>query len=146
MKNENEKIKTFYDKLFMKHNFKKTQSQKVFDTRNTFVSTINDNIQKEVQLLEDITVNFEINNFNNYAELYRNLLDSTQLKNSSNLVRIHKSLSARKDQIITLMLEKKEIKSKERAHEILNDIKNNNWSISDKNINAIISILHAYQF
>lgn len=144
MKNENEKIKTYYEKLLVKHNFKKTESQKVFEARNTFMTTINDNILKEVQLLEEVSNNFEINNFNNYAEMYRNLLDLHPLKNSSNLVCIHKTLSARKDQIISLMLERKEIKNKEKAHEILIDIKANNWTVSEKNMNAVISIGNAY--
>lgn len=110
------------------------------------MTTINDNISKEIQLLEEITINFEINNLNQYVELYNSLLNSHPLKTSSNLVSIHNAISSRKDQIISLMLEKKEIKNKEQAHEILNDIKNNKWNVSDKNINALISIANAYQF
>jgi len=130
----------------MKHKFRKDQSQKVFDARNTFMSNFNDNFVKENQLYDEISTNFDINNISNYINLYNNLVNSHPLKTSSTLVAIHKIISNIKDQLFTISLEKKEIKTKEQANEALIDIKLNNWIISEKTINALINISNTYQF
>ncbi len=142
IKIENEKIKSYYDKLSIKHKFRKDQSQKIFDARNTFMSNFNENINKEFELFCEISNNFDPNNMNNYVNMFKIFLESHPVKNSSCLVDIHKIISIKKDIILTNQIDKKEIKNKDQANDILNDIKNNKWNISDKNIKALMNMIN----
>lgn len=142
--NDNEKLKTYYDRSYNKHNFIKTQSQRFFEARNTFMTNFNDLITKEFQLYDNINNNFDQNSLEQYVQKYKNLVNLNTIKPSSTLVKIHKLISKRKDQILYNLINKNEIKTRDQAMNIYNDIKTNNWQVSEKVWNYLVDFLETY--
>jgi len=135
------KIKNYSDKLTTRRNFLKTESEKMANLRNTFMTTFNENISKEENLYNELVNKFEAINLDSYCETYRNLIKTNE-KISPTLIDIKNMLSLRKDQMITLALGKKQIKTFLEAQSYYDDILTNDWKVSQKTLEALIKIIN----
>jgi len=137
-----EKIKTSYIKLRKKHDFNKTEKSKIFEMRNTFVTSFNDTKEKELLFIEFLSNNnFDLNSLEIQVKNYKSMFKTEQRFPSCNLMKIHKIISEKKEQIISQMFRNNEIKSKDFAVKILNDIKDNNWKISEYIVEDLLAII-----
>lgn len=142
-----EKLKNYQDKYMTNHNFIKKEKNKIFEIRNTFLTSYNDNIDKEQSLLDLINSNmFDFNSLDVYVQNYKNMFNHNPGYPSNTLIKIKNALSIRKDQYISTLLETNEILSKERVVKIIEDIKQNAWKISDKNMQVLLLFMKNQNF
>lgn len=145
LKIDKEKIKTSYNKLFTKHNFHKKEKNKIFQIRNTFVTSFNDSKEREFAFVEFLSNNsFDLNSLETQVEQYRQIFCASKVFPSANLIRIRKIISEKKEKIICQMLLKGEVKNKDFAAKLLNDIKDNNWKVSEKIQEDLLNIIQNY--
>ena len=65
------KVKNYNDKLSTRRNFMKTESEKMANLRNTFMSTFNESKFKEEKLYDELVNKFEANNLESYCNTYK---------------------------------------------------------------------------
>ena len=114
------------------------------EIRNNFMSSFNENISKEENLYNDLVHAFDINNLDNYCNIYRDLIKAN-MKITPTMNDIKNILSFRKDQLIINAFEKNEIKTKTQAMFYYNDIRTNKWKVSDNTFNNLINLINNFQ-
>ena len=139
---DKDKFQSFYNKFISKNNFKKEERDKVFQVRNTFMTTFNENKDKEKFLLESLTQDLDYIDLESYVQNYKSLMISNPKFPSVNMLKIHGLISVKKENWIISSFQKNEIKNKEIAEKILEDIKLNKWNISDEVLNRLIDYLN----
>ncbi len=105
------------------------------------MTTFNKNINKEETLYNELVNKFDIINLDSYCETYKDII-KTKDKFSSTLIDIKNILSFRKDQMITSLLKKKQIKTFLEAQKYYDDIIINDWKVSQKIIDALNYIIN----
>lgn len=105
------------------------------------MNSFNDNLSKEENLYYDLVNAFDINCLDEYCETYKELI-TAKVKMSPTLIDIKNMLSLRKDQLISSALEKNEIKTKTEAQFYVDDIKSNNWKVSERTLKNLMNLLN----
>lgn len=136
-----ERLKSYYTKFITNHDFFKNEKNKIFQIRDTFLTSYNEHKDQEKHLLDLIVShNFEISSLEAYVQSYQGLCSLNSNNSGNTLIKIKNALSMRKDQLLSSLLENKQINSKEHAEKLIDDIRKNHWDISEKNLQALYII------